>query len=43
MHAVEEIGLRRQDRDGLVPEADKERLVLGPWAVYPQGHFWRTR
>jgi hypothetical protein len=43
MHAVEEIELRRQDRDALVPKADKEHLVLGPWAVYPQGHFWRTR
>jgi hypothetical protein len=43
MHAVEEIELRSQDRDGLVPEADKERLVLEPWAVYPKGRFWRTR
>ena len=43
MHAVEEIELRRQDRDGLVPEADKERLILGLWAVLPKGHFWRTR
>ena len=37
MHTVEEIELRRQDRDGLVPEAEKVR------AAHPKGRFWRTR
>jgi hypothetical protein len=43
MHTVEEIELRGQDRDGLLPEAEKARLVLWIWAVYPKGRFRRTR
>ncbi|HEY6711308.1 MAG TPA: hypothetical protein VI055_03470 [Rubrobacter sp.] len=43
MHTVEEIELRRQDRDGLLPEDEKEHLVLWLWPVYPKGRFRRTR
>jgi hypothetical protein len=43
MHTLREIGLWLQHRDGLVTEAEKERLVLWLWAAHPKGRFWRTR
>jgi hypothetical protein len=42
MRTVEEIELRKQDRNGLVTEAEKERLVLWLWAAHPRGRFWRS-
>ncbi len=43
MHTLEEIELRGHNREGLVAEAGKGRVILRLWAARPEGRYGRTR